>query len=117
MKETINFLITFSLFAIAIRFYIVKPKATVAQGNETNSEELLAPENETIRPTNSNEFDRRGSNNEDLKINEELETEATTLEQNSPEKLEIEDVRLPDVDENNLPAEPPSNEAEVNIPL
>ena len=58
----------------------------------------------------------QGLNNEDIKVDSELETEADTFEQqDSTDKPRIEDVRQPDIGEDNLPAEPPVNEAEVEF--
>ena len=57
----------------------------------------------------------QGLNSEDITVDSDLETEAETFDRNASEKPKIEDVRQPDVGEDNLPAEPPVNEAEVRF--
>ena len=80
--------------------------------DELNSDDTKVDrELETEDETNPS----RGLNSEDMKVDGELETEAGTFKQDSTEKPRIEDVRQPDVGEDNLPAEPPVNEAEVEF--
>ena len=115
MKEVINFLITFSLFIIAIQFYVVEPKATIAQIDENASEEFFNRGNEEI------EQEARYLENQNTSqdnINREIrqrDTEVKPLEKKKREGLRIEDVRSRDVGEDNLPAEPPVNEFKIEL--
>lgn len=121
MKEAINFLITFSLFVVAIKFYIVKPRTAIAQVDENASEEFFDRGNEEMEQEaqyletddeNTSQDNRRQNIDREIR---QRESEAKPLEERKPEGIRIEDVRSPDVGEDNLPAEPPVNEFKIKL--
>ena len=139
MKEIINFSITLSLFALAIQFYVVESrvhlrktkvpardrwsKSVVAQTDNNASEEFfnrgdeqMEKEYEYIENDEKANGDNQGEQTNRDRV---LQTsgEAGGLEEKKTEGVRIEDVQAPDIGEDNLPAEPPVDEAEVTIPF
>ena len=122
MKEVVNFLITLSLFVLAIQFFVVEPRATMAQTDENASEEFFDRGNEEMEKeaqyleTNDENTsqDNRGEENSDREIRQR-EAEIEPLEEKKPEGQRIEDVRSRDIGEDNLPAEPPVNEFKIKL--
>ena len=118
-KEAVNFLITFSLFVATIEFYIAKPNIAIAQVDENASEEFFDRRNEEMEKEaqyleneNTSQDNRRENINREIR---QRDAEAKPLEEKKLEGAKIEDIRSPDVGEDNLPAEPPVNEVEVEF--
>ena len=108
MREAINFLITLSLFVLAVQFYVVDSKPVVAQIDDNASEDLDVENGQIERKAEYLKTDDG--------IREDYRTgRIGTPEEKQPEGVRIEEFRLRDVGENNLPAEPPENAIEFEL--
>ena len=122
MSKAINFLITLTVFVLAVQFYVLKPETTLAQTNGGVSNELFGQgnkenENEIEREElnlDNNKPNREEINREEFNRDEELDR-TESLEEHKPKKPRIRDVKAPNYGQGNIPYQPPKNEVEVEF--